>query len=292
MLTAVSRSVLAARIVPRVVFYPAFSVQLRLFAANSKAQGNSTLRKSSITNASTPKRGTKETKTKETQVSKTKAGNEKTTEQQKHKLKANRPWERFDDNGKLIPLPYDTKPTRKHPFMVFVKHFSDVNIGRPEFRRINAQGESKAVVTALVRAAGAEWRNMGDAQRQKYIDEAARHSQTYEKELAEWRNNLTQDDIRRQNQYLLHRRKQGLTSRALLKDTKAPRRPLNSFARYVNEMRREPQYESMSLREALPIIGERWRSLSAEDKRPYEDEARNEFIKYWRELDEYRSRGK
>lgn len=291
MLTAVSRTVLAARVAPRAVLFPAFSVQLRLFAARSKAQGDSSPRKSRTTNASTPKRGTKETKTKENQGSKTKAGNAKATEQ-KHKPKANRPWERFDDNGKLIPLPYDTKPTRKHPFMVFVKQFSDENIGRPEFRRINAQGESKAVVTTLVRAAGAEWRNMGDAQRQKYIDEAARQSQMYEKELAEWRNNLTPDDIRRQNQYLLHRRKQGLTSRALLKDTKAPRRPLNSFARYANEMRREPQYENMLLREALPIIGERWRSLSAEEKRPYEDEARTELIKYWRELDEYRTRGK
>ena len=45
----------------------------------------------------------------------------------------------------------------------------------------------------------------------------------------------------------------------------------------------------MPLKSALPLIGERWRSLPAEAKRPYEEAAREEKAQYARDLDKYRA---
>ena len=277
MLRAVSRSLLNTRLLPRATPIPVISVQARLFAARSASTSGSIARKSRTSDST--KKATKTAKTAKKTDKKAAPA----------KSKASRPWERFDSSGKLIPLPYDTKPTRKHPFMLFVMHFSKDNINRPEYRCTNAQGESKAVVTSLIHSASAEWRGLSDAERKPYLEEAARLAEKYEHDLAAWRSSLTPDDIKRQNQYLMHRRKQGLSSRALLKDVNAPRRPLNSFARFMTEVRLESQYQGMPLKSALPLIGERWRSLPAEAKRPYEEAAREEKVQYARDLDKYRA---
>ncbi len=97
------------------------------------------------------------------------------------------------------------------------------------------------------------------------MEESQRDRAEYERKLKQWQDGLTTEDIRRQNAWLRHQRSKGKKGTALLVDQKKPKRPLSGFFRFLSEFR-AAQPDDKPVRELASAAGEKWKSLSAEER--------------------------
>ncbi|PRT55667.1 Non-histone chromosomal protein 6 [Wickerhamiella sorbophila] len=66
------------------------------------------------------------------------------------------------------------------------------------------------------------------------------------------------------------------------KDPNAPKRPMTAYMYYANE-KREPtktEFPDLGFGDVHKKIGERWKALSADDKKPYEEKAAADKKRY------------
>lgn len=74
------------------------------------------------------------------------------------------------------------------------------------------------------------------------------------------------------------------------KDPNAPKRPLSTFFLFSQDERPKIKKDnpSLSVADIAKLIGERWRTISEDRKRHYEEKARQEKERYDREIAEYK----
>ena len=72
-----------------------------------------------------------------------------------------------------------------------------------------------------------------------------------------------------------------------LKDVNAPKAPLTGYVRFLNEHREKFREENPDLpfHEVTKILGQKWSSMSLEEKQQYLDEAEKDKERYQKELE-------
>lgn len=187
-----------------------------------------------------------------------------------------------------VPLPMESKPTRRSSFLIYFTERLPQLKNKEEFRKVSpSTGKSVVDVTAVTSAVGKEWKTLPDAERQR-IDKLAAHAkQQYEKDLKAWQEKLTPEDIRRQNLYYAHQRKLGKHMPSNLKDPSAPKRPQGAFLFFVQHLREtEPSGEPVHV--IAKRAGERWKTMDAHEKHPFETKAQGEHELYQQALEKYK----
>lgn len=182
----------------------------------------------------------------------------------------------------------ETKPTRRTSFLIYFTERLPQLKGKDEFRKTSpTSGKSVVDVTAVTSAVGKEWKTLPQAERQRIDKLAARAKEQYEKDLKEWQDKLTPEDIRRQNLYYAHQRKKGKSTPSNLKDPSAPKRPQGAFLFYVQHLREtEPSTEPVHV--IAKKAGERWKAMDAHEKHPFEVKAQGEHELYVQALEKYK----
>ena len=179
----------------------------------------------------------------------------------------------------LVPLPLHTKPTRQTSFLIYFRERLPALKDKPEFSRTNKDGKIVVDVTAITSAVGAEWKTLSAVERERIDQQADRARIQYERDLKAWQDKLTPEDIRRQNLYLNYKRKQGKSVPNNLKPAGEPKRPGGAFFLFSQHLRKQEH----------PQGGAKWKALSAEERKPFEERAQQEFDVYKQRIEEYRN---
>ena len=94
-----------------------------------------------------------------------------------------------------------------------------------------------------------------------------REKASYETALANWRNNLTSEDIRRQNSYISAQKKKGRKTAGRLRDPSKPKLPKSGFLHYLEDLRSsDPSLYNAGVIDAARKAGASWKNLSAQEK--------------------------
>ena len=82
-------------------------------------------------------------------------------------------------------------------------------------------------------------------------------------------------------------RAQKAKRKRLLKDVNAPKAPLTGYVRFLNERREKfrEEHPEMPFHEITKSLGQKWSSMSQEEKQQYLDEAEKEKERYVKELE-------
>lgn len=73
----------------------------------------------------------------------------------------------------------------------------------------------------------------------------------------------------------------------LLKDVNAPKAPLTGYVRFLNEHREKfrEKHPEMPFHEVTKVLGQKWSSMTQDEKQQYLDEAEKEKERYMKELE-------
>jgi len=73
----------------------------------------------------------------------------------------------------------------------------------------------------------------------------------------------------------------------MLKDVNAPKAPLTGYVRFLNERRERfrEEHPDLAFHEITKALGQKWSSMSQEQKQHYLDEAEKEKERYMKELE-------
>ncbi|TID25174.1 putative nucleosome binding protein [Venturia nashicola] len=77
------------------------------------------------------------------------------------------------------------------------------------------------------------------------------------------------------------------------KDPHAPKRGLSAYMFFANDNRDKVREENPGIKfgEVGKALGEKWKELSADDKKPYDKKAKEDKERYEREKEEYANKG-
>jgi len=191
------------------------------------------------------------------------AGAEKGEKKEK-KLKKKRAGGDDDDDGAHKPKKAKKKvrdpDEPKRPQGAF---FLYLNALRPMFKEDNPDMSHKEITAEISK----NWNDLSSEEKEPFESEAAELKKAYVVKKAEW-------DL-----------KNGKTA----KDPKAPKRPLSSYMIFSQENREKIMTENPGIKftEVAKKAGEMWKSITAEEKKPYEEKAVAAKAKYEIEIKEY-----
>jgi len=77
------------------------------------------------------------------------------------------------------------------------------------------------------------------------------------------------------------------------KDPNAPKRPTSAYFYFAGDVRpgiREEQPD-LKITQVMSLIGEKWREMEDEDKKPYEEQAAADRKRYEKEMKQYNETG-
>jgi len=77
------------------------------------------------------------------------------------------------------------------------------------------------------------------------------------------------------------------------KDPNAPKKALSAYFIYAGRVRADIRTENpeMAITQVAQVIGEKWRQLSAEDRKEFEEEAARDKVRYQTQLQQYTEHG-
>ncbi|GLJ37818.1 hypothetical protein SUGI_0769010 [Cryptomeria japonica] len=129
-----------------------------------------------------------------------------------------------------------------------------------------------------------KWKDLGDAEKQMWEDQAARAMVQYKKEMEEYKKNLqqTQDS----NTIKPQQKKQQKEKNT---DPNRPKKPPSSFLIFRKETRKKLAEErpGISNAEVTGIISIKWRELGDAERQIWDNQAANAMVQYKKEMKEY-----
>merc|ERR1712100_204360 len=153
---------------------------------------------------------------------------------------------------------------------------------RAEVKDSQPAGSSAATVAKVM---GEQWRNLSDAEKAVYQQKAADAQIQYAKELAAWQEAHPGASVSKKRSKGDKGDKKKRTKKE--KDPNAPKRPQSAYFLFAAACRRDAGDNKLQVSQ----IGERWQELSADAKKPYEEEAAKLKAKYDAEVAAYKSNG-
>jgi len=153
---------------------------------------------------------------------------------------------------------------------------------RPEFKLKNP-GQSFAEQNKQL---SERWKLLTEEDKKTYTKLHDEDKLRYEKELASYTPPAKESDSDSSSDEDKKRK-----VKKLKKDPNAPKRPANAYMFYQAEVRDavKKEHTTKKVTEIAKLIGGKWRGLSAEEKKPYEDKAKLDKERYLTEQKEYES---
>lgn len=130
-------------------------------------------------------------------------------------------------------------------------------------------GRNISKVAEFTKECSEKWRNLSSAQRKPFDEKAAKDKARYDKEMAEYKGKSAGDPDK-------------------------PKRPQTSYFLFLADFRKNYVHkgdQSSAHKVILKEAGEKWRVMSAEDKRVYEKKSEIEVAKYKEAMAEYNKKG-
>jgi len=153
---------------------------------------------------------------------------------------------------------------------------------RPEFKLKNP-GQSFAEQNKQL---SERWKLLTDEDKKSYAKLHDEDKLRYEKEIASYKPPAKESDSDSSSDEDKKRK-----VKKQKKDPNAPKRPANSYMFFQAEVRDsvKKEHTTKKMAEIAKLIGGKWRGMSAEEKKPYEDKAKLDKERYLKEQKEYES---
>ncbi|KAL2159193.1 hypothetical protein VTH06DRAFT_2625 [Thermothelomyces fergusii] len=149
--------------------------------------------------------------------------------------------------------------------------------------------DSKVTFRDAMNELSKEYKALSESEKQKLETEAQKNKVTNEANLKSWIEEHTAQEIREANlARQLLRRKYGLNVGPTIQDPRFPKPAMNGYAAYVKSRYHAPEYEGVKPTEKLVKIGEEWRAMSPEQRKPYMDIGDTELQRHKKEMEEFR----
>ena len=206
-----------------------------------------------------------------------------------HELVSYVPPPGYDSKGDVIAAPIDSKTGRKRkperdvnaPKRAMSAYLLYQNGMRDQFRRENPG----MTFGQLSKYTSHMYKNLTPQEKETWVARAQQDKARYDAQLAQYipppghdaRGILIEENRPRK------RNKRGP------KDPAAPKRPSGAYVFFTNDMRPKVLQEFPGLKfvDLGKVLGERWRALSPQEKKTYEDMAANDKIRFQMEMQQY-----
>merc|ERR1712065_102831 len=145
---------------------------------------------------------------------------------------------------------------------------------------------------------GSMWKSASEDEKKKYNDQAAAEKVVYNEAMEKFKlkhPNYLEEEKKKKKKLLKAKKnkgkaKKGGKKKKKKKDPNAPKGPVTAFLLFNKEVRASVKEENpeATFAEIGKKIGEKWKSLTDSEKKPFQDKADVAKAKYQRELAEYK----
>ncbi|KAG0247614.1 exp1-like protein [Mortierella polycephala] len=139
--------------------------------------------------------------------------------------------------------------------------------------KVRATGR-KIVPTEETVAASAIWKQLPDAQKKVYEDKHQAEMAEFKAQTEMRLQELTPEQFKIENTRRQALRAAGKKNLPALRDPNAPKRPLTSYFRYIQDLRKTGKYADLPLREQAPAMANDWKNVPQAEKDRYTELSR------------------
>lgn len=152
---------------------------------------------------------------------------------------------------------------------------SAYNIYVAEHRQALASAEPGLSFGDLSKRVSADWKQLTEEQRKPYEERAAEDKKRYEREMAEYPEDETDEPVKKKKK----------------KDPNAPKKNLNAWMFFIQQVRPSVMAElgedGKRVATVTKVVGDRWSKMTPEEKAPYEALAEEDKKRYAEDMAAY-----
>jgi hypothetical protein len=148
-------------------------------------------------------------------------------------------------------------------------------------------------VAHVAKDAGQRYAALPEEKKKEFQRKSLEAKAQWEKEMEDWRQTLTPEDIKQENMYRTAQRKAGKSRKGNLKDPNAPKKPLSAYFLFLRAIRADPaltqsvfEGEQETTKQSV-LAASKWRALPEAEKQPYLEKAEADKAEYERLRREY-----
>lgn len=148
-------------------------------------------------------------------------------------------------------------------------------------------------VAHVAKDAGQRYAALPEERKKEYQRKSLEAKAAWEKDMDNWRQTLTPEDIKQENMYRTAQRKAGKSRKGNLKDPNAPKKPLSAYFLFLRAIRADPaltqqvfEGEQETTKQSV-LAASKWRALPEAEKQPYLERAEADKAEYERLRREY-----
>lgn len=148
-------------------------------------------------------------------------------------------------------------------------------------------------VAHVAKDAGQRYAALPDEKKREFQRKSLEAKAQWEKEMENWRQTLTPEDIKQENMYRTAQRKAGKSRKGNLKDPNAPKKPLSAYFLFLRAIRADAgltqqvfEGEQETTKQSV-LAASKWRALPEAEKQPYLEKAEADKAEYERLRREY-----
>jgi len=166
----------------------------------------------------------------------------------------------------------ESKPTRirkedrppKAPKSGFLRYWVD-------YYKQHGPASSTAESQALIKTCTVSWKELDEAQKKKYLDEAATDREAYKLRMKEWLENIDVDVLKAINAKRKARGTSQIRPPSPVRSVKLQARPYNIFLKeFLDNYERPTDGTTIRQPQLFKEAGQKWREMSAEQKEEYQ----------------------
>ncbi|CAG8471318.1 8689_t:CDS:2 [Acaulospora morrowiae] len=136
---------------------------------------------------------------------------------------------------------------------------------------------------------GSNWKNMSDDQKNVYFERYKKAKSQYDVEYQKWMTSLSPEVYALENKRRRMEKAAGRSNQRPLRDPKAPKKPRTPYLQFAMDNMEE--YKELKITERSKEIAKKWKTLSPDEKKPFEERYAKEKERYKQELEDYKKIG-
>lgn len=163
-----------------------------------------------------------------------------------------------------------------------------------ELQKMKAEQPGERLnVAHVAKDAGQRYAALPDEKKREYQRKSLEEKAKWERDMENWRQTLTPEDIKQENMYRTAQRKAGKSRKGNLKDPNAPKKPLSAYFLFLRAIRADAgltqsvfEGEQETTKQSV-LAASKWRALPEAEKQPYLEKAEADKAEYERLRREY-----
>ncbi|KAL2178533.1 uncharacterized protein P884DRAFT_276449 [Thermothelomyces heterothallicus CBS 202.75] len=169
------------------------------------------------------------------------------------------------------------------PWLVYLKERMQDVMGR----------DTKPTFLDAVHELSSDYKALPESEKERLAAEGRKNKVTNDVNFRNWVDSHTAHEIREANlARQLLRRKYSIQVGPTIRDPRFPKPALNGYAAYVKSRYHAPEYDGVKPSERLVRIGEEWKTLSPEQRKPFSDIRETDLQRHKKEMEAYRESAK